>query len=191
MKKTLLENALTAARGAYDASPTLQHFARWPDDLRYQEKEAQIIPAVRQIKRWSNPHPLHTATQDISTYGNWKRTYTEEEVGFGFLQDYGYIELYGPDGHYHSLQGRAYIAYWGRGLYYPWHHHEAEEIYLVISGSSYFESEGQDPALLTSGQTRRHYSNQLHSLTLRQEPILALVLWRGDGMDGLPLMGAN
>ncbi|MDC3264954.1 hypothetical protein OAU61_02555 [Planktomarina temperata] len=119
MKNTVFENALTAARGAYDASPALQRFARWPDDLRYHEKEAQIIPALRQIKRWSHPHPLHTATQDISSYGNWKRTYTEEEVGFGFLQDYGYIELYGPDGHYHSLQGRAYIAYWGRGLYYP------------------------------------------------------------------------
>ena len=57
MKKTVFENALTAARGAYDASPALQRFAPWPDDLRYQEKEAQIIPAVRQIKRWSNPIP--------------------------------------------------------------------------------------------------------------------------------------
>ena len=66
MKNTVFENALTAARGAYDASPALQRFARWPDDLRYHEKEAQIIPALRQIKRWSHPHPLHTATQDIS-----------------------------------------------------------------------------------------------------------------------------
>ena len=116
MKNTVFENALTAARGAYDASPALQRFARWPDDLRYHEKEAQIIPALRQINVGPILNPLHTATQDISSYGNWKRTYTEEEVGFGFLQDYGYIELYGPDGHYHSLQGRAYIAYWGAGF---------------------------------------------------------------------------
>ena len=56
MKKTLFENVLTAARGAYDASPALQQFTSWPDDLRYQEKDAKIIPMVRQIKRWSNPH---------------------------------------------------------------------------------------------------------------------------------------
>ena len=89
MKKTLFENVLTAARGAYDASPALQQFTSWPDDLRYQEKDAKIIPMVRQIKRWSNPHQLHAATQNISAHGNWKRTYTEDEVGFGFLQDYG------------------------------------------------------------------------------------------------------
>ena len=39
--------------------------------------------------------------------------------------------------------------------------------------------------------TRIHHSNQPHALTMLHEPILALVLWRGDGMDGLPLMGAK
>lgn len=123
--------------------------------------------------------------------GNWKQTYTEDEVGFGFLQDYGYLELYGPNGHFQTDQGRAYVGYWGRGLYYPWHRHEAEEIYAVVSGSGYFESQGAEAALLKMGDTRMHNSNQPHALTMTDGPILTFVLWRGAGMAGLPLMGAT
>ena len=180
---------LEAAKKVYDETVELSAFAAWPTDLEFQERKSTHVPAIRQIKSWFNTHPLHRAVQSIADCAEWKQTYNEDEVGFGFLQDYGYIELYGPEGHYHSNQSRAYIGYWGRGLYYPWHHHEAEEIYTVISGSGYFESYGEDPALLTVGQTRRHYSNQPHALTMKESPILTLVLWRGAGMAKLPKMG--
>ena len=107
------------------------------------------------------------------------------------MQDYGYHELYGPNGHFQTDQGRAYVGYWGRGLYYPWHRHEAEEIYAVVSGSGYFESQGAEAALLKMGDTRMHNSNQPHALTMTDGPILTFVLWRGAGMAGLPLMGAT
>lgn len=191
MAAQLFENLLATAKQVYNASAALQEFAKWPTDLRYCEKDVVSVPAIRQIKRWENNHPLHIATQQVADCGNWKQTYTEEEVGFGFLQDYGYLELYGPDGHFQTEQGRAYVGYWGRGLYYPWHRHEAEEIYFVISGSGYFESEGAPSAVLRSGETRMHTSNQLHALTMQDSPILTFVLWRGAGMSGLPLIGGK
>jgi len=191
MKQNLFHELLHAAHQVYSRSDALQKFAPWPSDLMYVDKPEQSVPAVRQIKRWADTHPLHIATQQVAEFGNWKQTYTEDEVGFGFLQDYGYLELYGPDGHFQTYEGRAYIGYWGRGLYYPWHRHEAEEIYSVVSGSGYFESEGAEPALLTAGDTRMHKSNQPHALTMTDGPILTFVLWRGVGMGGLPLMGAT
>jgi len=60
-----------------------------------------------------------------------------------------------------------------------------------VSGAGYFESEGAKPALLQTGDTRMHHSNQPHALTMTQGPILAFVLWRGAGMAGLPFMGAT
>jgi len=191
MKQDLFQQLLDAAHAVYSTSAALQDFASWPTNMMYVDKPTVLVPAVRQIKRWSNDHPLHQATQQVADYGHWKQTYTEDEVGFGFLQDYGYLELYGPDGHFQTDHGRAYIGYWGRGLYYPWHRHEAEEIYSVVSGSGYFESDGEASSMLHPGETRMHVSNQAHALTMTDGPILTFVLWRGAGMAGLPLMGAT
>ena len=191
MEQRLFQELLHAAHQVYSSTDALQQFAPWPSDLLYVDRPVQPVPAIRQIKKWSDAHPLHIATQQVADFGNWKQTYTEHEVGFGFLQDYGYLELYGPNGHFQTDQGRAYIGYWGRGLYYPWHRHEAEEIYAVVSGSGYFESQGAEAALLKMGDTRMHNSNQPHALTMTDGPILTFVLWRGAGMAGLPLMGAT
>ena len=71
---------------------------------------------------------------------NWQRTYKEEEVGSDFLNRYGYYELIGPEGHYHSNKIRGFIAYWGEKLTYDWHSHEAEEIYFILAGSGLFRT---------------------------------------------------
>jgi mannose-6-phosphate isomerase-like protein (cupin superfamily) len=189
MSQAIFENVLAASKAVYDHTPLLQSFGMWPQNMTFQSKPATPVPAMRQIKAWHDPHPLHIATQEAAAIANWKQTYTEEEVGFGFLQDYGYIELFGPDGHFYTTEMRGYIAYWGRGLYYPWHHHEAEEIYCVVSGSGMFEAHGTEPKMLGSGACQFHASNQPHALTMKDGPILALVLWRGKGMADLPLMG--
>ena len=147
MEQRLFQELLHAAHQVYSSTDALQQFAPWPSDLLYVDRPVQPVPAIRQIKKRSDAHPLHIATQQVADFGNWKQTYTEDEVGFGFLQDYGYLELYGPNGHFQTDQGRAYVGYWGRGLYYPWHRHEAEEIYAVVSGSGYFESQGAEAAL--------------------------------------------
>jgi hypothetical protein len=36
-----------------------------------------------------------------------------------------------------------------------------------------------------------HHNYQPHALTMTDGPILTFVLWRGAGMEGLPLMGAR
>ena len=105
MKQNLFQELLDAARHVYSHSEELQKFAPWPSDLIYVERPEQRVPAVRQIKKWTGTHPLHIATQRVAEFGNWKLTYTEDEVGFGFSQDYGYLELYGPDGHFQTDEG--------------------------------------------------------------------------------------
>ena len=189
MTKILFDTLLSEAHTLYQSSPELQSFADWPQDLQFCEKPSVMIPAVRQIAQWPEENSFHKATQAILPFGNWKQTYTEAEVGYGFLQDYGYIELFGPDGHYHCDTLRAYVGYWGRGLYYPWHRHEAEEIYCVVSGGGLFEAEGAQPRKLGPRECQFHASNQPHALTMSDGPILTFVLWRGAGMEGLPLMG--
>lgn len=188
VRQQAFEALLAEARVIHERSPELRKFADWPCDLRYVDLEPAYVPAVRQLSLWSPVCSFHAAIQAVAPYGDWKRTYGEEEVGYGFLQDYGYIELFGPTGHFHSRTARAYIAYWGRGLYYPSHRHEAEELYFVISGSGTFEAEGLDTVRLGPGQTRLHSPNQSHAMTFKDSPILTYILWRGEGIDGIPVM---
>lgn len=190
MSKAVFEALLSEAYALYQAAPELQAFAPWPEHLEFREKAPVMIPATRQIAQWKRDNAFHKATQAMLPFGDWKQTYTENEVGYGFLQDYGYIELFGPDGHFHCQELRGYVGYWGRGLYYPWHRHEAEEIYCVVSGGGLFEAEGAAPRKLGPRECQFHASNQPHALTMSEGPILTFVLWRGSGMDGLPLMGA-
>ena len=175
------------------ATPALMGFAGWPLALPAR-KPGRPIPATGILKAWSDGHidvTLETcdAIRDLTDYANWQLTYTVEEVGQDFLDRYGWFELVGPEGHYRSDQIRAYIAYWGENLFYPWHLHEAEELYYILAGEALFEAEGELPVMLRPGDIRIHSSNQPHQMTTGDSPVLTLVLWRGAGLLGVPRMG--
>ena len=177
------------------ATPELSGFADWPLALPA-PKPAHPVPAAMRLKAWSEGHieatrPLRDAIRGICDFANWQLTYTVDEVGQDFLDRYGWFELVGPNGHFHSDEARAYVAYWGEALHYPWHLHEAEELYFILAGEALFEADGEPTALLSPGDTRLHRSNQPHAMTTTDSPVLALVLWRGTGLHGAPRMGRN
>ncbi|KIC41789.1 hypothetical protein RA28_20630 [Ruegeria sp. ANG-S4] len=189
-----LEDVLEAARHLHQSHPDLAAFADWPTDLAAAPLPATPVPATRLVSEFdltgteATQH-LISAVAATADQAHWKLTYSEEEVGADFLARYGYYELFGPKGHFHSNQLRGYIAYWGAGLLYDWHSHEAEEIYLALAGGARFKSE-QDEAFVGPGQTRQHHGRQSHAMITKDQPILSFVLWRGAGLGDLPRMDA-
>lgn len=189
MKSDPLDDLLEATRLLWSGSPELAGFVSWPDDLRRREVAANPIPACKLVAGWrDNLDPktaqLHRCAVAASELANWQQTYTEAELGRSFLDRYGYFELIGQTGHFHSATCNAYIGYWAEHLHYPWHYHVAEELYFVLTGQARFESEGDPPAILTPNQARFHKSNQPHAMTTGDQPILTLILWRGAELDG-------
>lgn len=189
-----LDDVLEAARQLHQSHPEMAAFAPWPDDLKPANLQPAHIPAIDQVAGFDlettdATRDLIAAIKATSHLGHWKQTYTEEEVGADFLNRYGYYELFGPGGHFHSTQLRGYVGYWGAGLTYDWHSHQAEEIYLVLEGAALFKIEGNETHI-GPNQTRQHSSWQSHAMITTDQPILTFVLWRGEGMGGLPLMGA-
>ena len=189
--RSLFENLLEAVRDFHARTPALAEFAAWPGDLVYEEPPVAPVDAISLIEQWRGSDPVHLALQAAARHAEWRQTYSEAEVGRAFLQRYGYIELYGPQGVFRTWDSRGFVAFWAEGLVYPWHYHEAEEIYAVVSGGGLFEARGGTTARLGPGQTYYHESNQPHALTLEDEPILALALWRGGGLDGHAVMGGD
>ena len=180
--ETLFRRLLAVTHEVHAASPDLRNFADWPTDLAYVAPHQRSIPVLPQIRAMAGEGALQAALAAVADHADWIQTYSEAEVGRHFLDNYGYIELFGPTGIFTSTQCRAFIGYWGHGLYYPMHDHEAEEAYLVISGRCRFEAEGADLVDLGAGGVRIHASYQKHAMEMRDEPMLALCLWRGAGM---------
>ncbi|MFY9210822.1 MAG: dimethylsulfonioproprionate lyase family protein [Aestuariivita sp.] len=193
MTAEAFDHFYAVATGLVAAEPELMEFAGWPA-ITFVEKAHTPLPVVEILAEYDLDHTgasaeLHRAVQAVAGYADWQQTYTEQEVGADFLARYGYFELIGPSGHFQSDQIRAYIAYWGHGLVYDWHLHEAEELYYIVSGSALFQAQGVESKVLGPGDIRTHGSNQPHAMTTTDSPVLTLVLWRGAGLTGLPRMG--
>lgn len=171
------------------ATPDLAGFAPLPQALDKVDLPATTLPSVERFL--TNPGaPIASttaftkATLAAAPDADWRQTYTEAEVGADFLAQYAWMEIWGPSGHFHCDDARAYVAFWGPHLYYDWHQHEAEEIYFLATGNADFEAVGTKGATVKAGETRLHTSNQPHAMTTNMSAILTLVLWRGSGLAG-------
>ena len=180
-------NILDAAWNLYQSHLDLKNFAKWPDDLTNSNLPSRMIPATKLVESFSlngttETNPLIEAIKTNVNLIHWKRTYTEEEVGYDFRNRYGYFELFGPTGHFNSTQLRGFIGFWGNELTYDWHSHEAEEIYLILGGNALFRTK-EEEILVNPNETRMHYSWESHSMITNKEPILTFILWRGKGIS--------
>ncbi len=186
MSEAAFAPAFARLTGLIADTPALARFAPEAEPV-WTERAPYTFPAVKRIIDWiAREAPDWFCLADIAPYAEWRQSYTAEEVGEDFLASYGYTEIVGPKGHYHCDTLRAYVGWWGPGLFYPWHDHEAEEIYYILAGHAEFESDGFPPARLGPGDTRLHTSRQRHAMTTTDSGILALALWRGTGIEGLP-----
>lgn len=191
----LFETALAAARSWHAGLKAASDFCDWPDDLIWQPRAAHPVPAtdlLQSLPGQTNAAsaPLVAALQDVARHLEWRHTYTAKEVGQNFLDNYGWFELAGPDGHFLTRKTRITVGYWGPGLDYPRHQHRAEELYTVLSGQAGFMADGTADATLLAGDTRYHGPDQPHAMVTTDSPILTLVFWRGEGLADAPAMSA-
>ena len=189
-----LDDVLEAARLLHETLRGLSEFGSWPTDLTPTGLQPRSIPATDLVVALDQPGSPRTtdlveAIRSTAHLAHWKRTYSEKEVGADFRNRYGYFELFGPTGHFHSTQLRGYVAFWGAGLDYDWHSHQAEELYLTLAGGAVFKVAG-DQAFVGPEGTRAHASWQSHAMSTLDQPILTIVLWRGEGLNDLPRMDA-
>ena len=66
---------------------------------------------------------------------------------------------------------------------YPKHWHSAEELYLVLLGEAHWSVDDGSPEVRFPETFVHHRSNQPHSMTTIDEPLLAMWGWTGD-IDG-------
>jgi mannose-6-phosphate isomerase-like protein (cupin superfamily) len=114
----------------------------------------------------------------------WSQTYSIEDFGTTFLDRYGWTELIGARGPIASETLACGFLLLGPDVEYPLHHHTAEEIYVVLSGTASWRRSDEPWTERLPSAVVHHTSNMAHAMRTDREPLLALYLWRaGDLMQ--------
>ena len=89
-------------------------------------------------------------------------------------------ELVGPSGIAECARFRAGVFFQPPQMFYEWHRHAAEELYLPIFGTAEWLAEGESPATLPPSSLIYHRSWQAHAMRTFDSPLCAIWGWRGD-----------
>lgn len=140
----------------------------------------------------SHAHP-ETAAVVQATFNaakdlEWVRAYEElpsSPVVDAFRDNYAYCAMGGP-----SFRGLTCpvvlddlllgVTLMAPGVWYPPHHHDAAELYGVLSGPLQWQLDEGDWFHMAPGQAVVHNPNQLHAMRTVDVPTLTWVLWPGD-----------
>jgi quercetin dioxygenase-like cupin family protein len=96
------------------------------------------------------------------------------------MDEFGCFSLIGHNGFFNSDQMNAWMVYMPAGLYYPWHQHPAEEMYLCLAGEAVFKKDGAPDKHMGEGGVTLHASNQPHAMETLDHPVLCYVVWRNE-----------
>ena len=108
----------------------------------------------------------------------WQQTYTVNELGSGFLDNYGWSEVFGVHGPLRSDRIACGFLLLGPSTQYPRHRHEAEEIYFPLSGTAAWLQGDEVWRARPPVTAVYHSSGEIHAMRTGAQPLLALYLWR-------------
>ena len=175
--------------------PEVGGFCGFPADVTAQEIEPFHVPPLKALQRQGGLDnsifpELRDALIEVSPKMMWRETYKGTDIDPDFMERFGCYEIIGRDAPFASKKMRSFLVYQPPHLHYPWHHHPADELYMVISGEAEFHLKGQGSETLKTGQTSFHPSNTPHALTSHDHPVMAYVVWRDD-FDVGPVWSEN
>ncbi|MEZ5791072.1 MAG: dimethylsulfonioproprionate lyase family protein [Nitratireductor sp.] len=162
--------------------------AQWFDgfDWNLEERKLPALPLepIRHLPgvishAGSNEQALTMAFVEAGPNLNWRRSYTPEDFGQYFFDNYAHVELIGTKGHFASEKIAAGLVLYGPHIDYPNHWHVAEEIYIPMTGNGEWSSDNQPHQNRAAGEFIFHTTNMPHAIRCGETPMLALWAWRG------------
>jgi quercetin dioxygenase-like cupin family protein len=182
--KTLL-SSLRQPAIALSAAPFL---ADWPQAYR----PRAVTPSQLPVLRWLPDIGRDPAAFDIDLVTAvcraapsmaWRQTYSTQDVDAAFLDNYGWSEILGASGPLGSERIACGLLILGPSTHYPPHRHEAEELYVPLSGTAAWR-QGDGPWRERSPGTAIHHArDEPHAMRTGAKALLALYLWRSADLE--------
>ena len=151
--------------------------------LDHLDRIAELAPA--------DAKPLTEFVADHRGALRWGQTYTADDFGHRFIDNYGWLEVFGTRGHFVDDEVAAGLLILGPGIVYPDHHHIAEEIYIPLTGGTQWRMDEDDFRVREAGEVIHHAPNVSHAMRTGKEPLMALYLWRGGPLAQKSTIGAQ
>ncbi len=183
LKEKLFNDTLKEIKKLWTEYDDLSNFVKWPKNLIYVKNNKNKIEVTDKLLAWksdnnSKINKIHNLISNLSPYVKWESGYNEKDINKEFLNKYGFFELIGPTGHFKTSKMALYVNFLDDNVCYPWHNHEAEELYFIVSGEAKFESKDNETKILSSTNTRYHESYKPHQITTTNNKILSFVIWK-------------
>lgn len=162
--------------------------AHWPAAPGHRAVHAADLPVLRWLPEIAHDAAafgveLVAAVCRASPLLAWRQTYTALELGAGFLDDYGWSEILGASGPLASERVACGFLLLGPATHYPRHRHEAEEMYLPLSGTAAWQQGDEAWRDRPPGTPIHHASQEPHAMRTGASPLLALYIWRSTDLS--------
>jgi len=177
--ETILATVERTIRQVPEAVPFLSD---WPESV-----DRRICPPTRlEVCDWLDRLAPPAQTADLvaamvaaAPMLQWRQTYAAVDFGADFLKRYGWTEFIGLRGPVPSTSLACGVLLLAPGLIYPSHAHQAEELYLPLSGVAEWQMGNADFVRVQPGKVIHHAPWVPHAMRCGTEPMAALYLWRG------------
>ncbi|MDQ0395621.1 dimethylsulfonioproprionate lyase family protein [Labrys monachus] len=169
-------------------SPLADPFlAAWPQAQAPIRRAAAALPVLSRLPQLLDHTGAATAdlTQLVVENGDaldWRQTYGAGDFGSAFLSRYGWTEIIGQRGAFASDSIAAGFLMLGPGIEYPFHSHDAEEIYIPLAGTALWAAGPQGWRARPPGDLIHHPSRVPHAMRTAAAPLLALYVWRAGNL---------
>jgi hypothetical protein len=171
-----------------DDSCLVPFLANWPSKpIKTRTVSRSLLPVLSylpgiDVKENDKAEETIKTLKAFAEHLPWRQTYTAEDFGLTFLENYGWTELIGSRGPIASKDIACGFLLLGPNIEYPKHSHEAEEVYVPFSSQTLWVQENDEWVLRPNGVPIYHSSWLPHGMRTGSNPLLALYLWRGGNL---------
>jgi hypothetical protein len=106
--------------------------------------------------------------------------YTDENLGAGFTDNYGWCEIIGPRGFFRGEDFLLGLLMLGPERHYKDHYHPAPELYFPLTGGALWRKEGSALEEKAAGTPIWHPAHVIHATKTEGKPLLAVWSWTRD-----------
>lgn len=159
-------------------------------------REPRALRCLRHLDRIAElaPRDAGPLARFIADHRNelcWGQTYTAADFGQLFIDNYGWLEVFGTRGHFANDEVAGGLLILGPDSVYPDHHHTAEEIYIPLTGGTEWRMGERGFRVRAAGEIIHHASNVNHAIRTGKEPLMALYIWRGGPLAQRSIIGSE
>jgi len=145
-----------------------------------------VVSAIQSIgPAVDSTFELVQAIKSSCAIQRWRQPYLAQDIGARFVNGAAWFPIADVDGPIIYRQGLVEIMLLCSGVTYPKHSHSPEELYIVLAGQVWWETDDSAKSHIwkKAGEVIHHLPHQAHAITAGEEAVLILNLWRGGSFE--------